>query len=119
MPWFIDNTTHHILWYEREYNMDYMDGLVDKVDDEEECYLIIDNEIIEQNSLVELVDDFEESDNTYIIPMKFYDEEQAIIEPIEEEIQQIDEDSDTPFKLVRDSESPVYRYKSPKDKYGI
>jgi hypothetical protein len=131
MPWFIDNDTHHIVWYDKKYNTDYMDGLVDTIDDNEECYLIVNNEIKEQGPLVGVVDLLE--DGAYVIPVEYY-EEGVIIEdvtdesegvPIEpdppstDEVYYDDDDTTYPYKLASSSESPVYKFKSPKEKFGI
>jgi hypothetical protein len=131
MPWFINNDTHRIVWYDREYNTDYMDGLVDKVNDEEECYLIVNNEVVEQGPLIALVDLLK--DGAYVIPVEYY-EEGIIIEdvtdesegvptetepPSRDEVYYDDDDTTAPYKLASASESPVYVFKSPKQKYGI
>ena len=133
MPWFLNTDTYRVVWYDKQYNTDYMDGIVDTIDDNEECYLIVNNEIAEQGPLVALVDSLGENDSACVIPIEYY-EEGIIVEdvtdesegvPIESDPQKTDDvyydDDDTtyPYKLDSASESPVYIFKSPSKKYGI
>jgi len=132
MPWFIKNDTHHVVWNDKKYNTDYMDGIIDPIEDNEECYLVSSNEIKEQGPVIDLWD-LLEGMSGYIIPLEYYDdgilieditEEQEGI-PVEtepekaEEVYYDDDDTTAPYKLDRASETPVYVFKSPKDKYGI
>lgn len=131
MPWFINNDTHRVVWNDKKYNTDYMDGIIDPIDDSTECYLVVNNEVSEQGPVIDLWDILEDG-NGYIIPIEFYEEgvieedvtEESEGEPVEVEVTEPeiyydDDDKTYPYKLDSDSESPVYVFKSPKDKYGI
>jgi|TARA_Y100000034_G_C6616383_1_gene268569 hypothetical protein len=124
MPFFKNINNKKIVWYDRLYNTDYMDGLVDPVDDLDECYLIINNQIEDQGPLELLWEAVNEE--SFLILMSDY-ELHAKIEKAHVSINNIEDDEEKDllnsfpenFNLVRDTERPVHKYKSPKDKYNF
>ena len=117
MPYFKDTSTNRILYNKNQYNIEYMDGLIDLVDDFCECYLIVSGAVTEEGVLQELYEDNQDilNNNTYIMEMEFYDEDGIIIEKTS--VEQVNSDIPVGFQLVSDNETPVYNYKTPKKKY--
>jgi|SaaInlV_200m_DNA_2_1039689.scaffolds.fasta_scaffold12828_2 hypothetical protein len=115
MPYFKDTSTNRILYNKNQYNIEYMDGLIDLVDDFCECYLIVSGAVTEEGVLQELYEDNQDilNNNTYIMEIEFYNEDGVVIE----EFKPVATDVPAGFQLVSETESPVYTYKSPKKKY--
>ena len=124
MAFFKSNDTNKVVWYDKQYNTDYMDGIVDLLEDCTECYLVSGSSITEQGPLFSLWDDYSENlnDTIYIIPSEFYEEATETVSVVKDDyVESVDlsEPEEVPdgFHLVRAKESPVYVYKTPKDRY--